>query len=352
MIKLVKLITFLIILFAVASCGSRSGGIDKTSQAKEFGDFLDLFPDVGQSLANDEEIIFPLNGQAYDSLIRKLPDSIPTRFKKYIHMEDSAFLFYGSTMAQFGEGRPYYPIYKIQADAFSVVVVYYTVPEVPRNRVMGEHYLIFTYTPQGDLIDAYALAFNGTYAWRESTPESRYARFYQLNNIKVTTTRAKESNAPDEFVHEIQITPAGEIKETPERPHFNDYGGTWVLAEQNGPVKALKECDQWMETLNIRTNDAGEPTFEHFTGQMTTVYRVEKFTTNPDDDRVRFSIVDPTGDTRGAGSFYYADPEHITIKIKGHNLYAGETTEALFVKKASVDNGSIEIMALPCQEEQ
>ena len=316
---------------------------EEIGNVKLFEDFQNLFEDISMYLGDMDSFIFPLD---YDSFKKKILNAkpIPDKFKKYIQTGSSTFDF---CRGHLNENRAYYPIYKIRNGKNFCLIMYYSVPEIPRNRVGGDYYFLFSYTDTGKLIEVYPLAFSGTDI--SCSDHIRYSKLWSLKDIKtVTATKIPKQFPLKEFVSEPVIGADGTVTKGLDKFHFEILPTEWVSAvEEKSNIYAVKECDSWVNTITFIIDDNLDFKVNHYTGQEATLYDVESLRTDSDSDEYKMILTD--GSTRLHLAFSYYDPEHIAIEIKGLND-SDRKEGFLYVDKNKAVKDSFRIKKLPCED--
>ncbi len=320
---------------------------DKEVDAEaDFKDFLDLFEDLSPYLGGEEDFVFSsYYGDMYQRKI-ETAKPIPEDFKKFIHAKIKSFKF---IQEHLDEDHSYYPVYKIADKNRYAVILYYTVPEVPQTRVAGMYYLMYTFDKKGKLLDAYPLAYSGTPLDYGYT--SRSARMSALDNVEVFTWfQDKQSDRSKEFHNRVSISNEGKIEEDLEKIHFELLPQNWILAtDENGQQpEVFKECGEWTGTLKLEVDGMLNLSMTHFTGQDASVYKVTHFKYDPYERKYEMHISGLNQRGWTPLTLYYDDPEHMSIRVQGFENDREKVY--LFVRKSSVDNGSVRVRKRACEQ--
>lgn len=323
-------------------------GIDKEKDTEaDFKVFLDLFEDLSPYLGGEEDFVFSsYYGDMYQRKI-ETAKPIPEDVKKFINSKIKVFEFFQEHL---DENRDYLPVYKIVDKNRCVVILYYSVPEVPRTRVVGSYYLMYTFDKKGNVLDAYPLAYSGTPS--DDGYTTRSARLSALDNIEVYTWfQEDQSDRSKEFHNQLSINKEGKIEEDMEKIHFELLPQNWILAtdEKSGhQPEVIKECGEWTGTLKLEVDGMLNLSMTHFTGQEASVYKVTNFKYDPFERKyeMRISELNQRGWT--PLTLYYDDPENMSIRVQG--FPSDREKVYLFVRKSSVDNGSVRVKKKACEQ--
>jgi len=316
---------------------------DESENAKLFEDFKNLFDDISMYLGDMDSFIFPIDYSNYNKMIT-YAEPIPSKFKKFINTENSDLDFCRNHL---NENKDFYPVYKIKNGNNICLIMYYSVPEIPKNRVKGEYYFLFSYTHYGKFIDVYPLAFSGTEI--NSNDFSRYSKLWSLKNIRtITSSKIKNEYYHKEFITNSVVKTNGAVETGITKSHFEELPAEWVYAvKENNHIYAVQECDSWIKTINLIVDESLNFKVKYYTGQETVIYNVESLKTDPDTDE--YTMVLTEGSIRLYVVFSYSDSENIAIKIKGLNQ-ANPKETVLFADKNKADKGSIQIKKLHCDD--
>lgn len=309
-----------------------------------FSSFIALFEDKAKYLGDMDEFSFPV---PYEELT--LEKAIADEYLNFLDLSSSQLDFCRNHL---NENRPFYPIMRFSQLESEAVVVYYAVPEIPKNRVEGSYYIMFTYDKTGNAVDVFPIAFNGTEY--KSDFSRRYTRMQDFNGIESITTSSKSRI---ESAASVTIGKGGKVEEGLDRIHFGDLFNTWVILSndsENGSPDGYyveKYCDAMVEEIKLVVTDDLKLKFLHNLGQEGIEYSVDRFYTDYDEPEVyRFELSSQYDGVRYV-KMMYDSPEKNVAVFKG--LHKGGDTasseQAIFATEEFVYSGSIKIIDPDCE---
>ncbi len=353
-----KYIKTILLLFLFAACTDKKPTTEKEIETEpkaevvitqeetkndNFNSFLTLFKDNAKYLGDMDVFSFPV---PYEEL--KLENPIAEEYLHFLGLSSSKLDFCRNHL---NENRSFYPIMRFSQPESEAVVVYYAVPEIPKNRVEGSYYIMFTYHKTGNAIDVFPIAFNGTES--KSDFSRRYTLMQDFNGIESITTSSKSRM---ESAASIMLGKEGIIEEGLDRIHFGDLFNTWIVLSndsENGSPDGYyveKYYDAMVEEIKFVVTGDLKLKFLHNLGQEGIEYSVERFYTDYDEPEVyRFELSSQYDGVRHV-KMMYDSPEKNVAVFKGlHNSDTDGGEQGIFATEEFAYSGSIKVIEPDCE---
>lgn len=316
---------------------------EKNKKKDNFISFIALFEDNAKYLGDMEVFSFPV---PYEEL--KLENAIAKEYLHFLNLSSSKLDFCRNHL---NENHSFYPIMRFSQPESEAVVVYYAVPEMPKNRVEGSYYFMFTYDKTGNGVDVFPIAFNGTEY--KSDFSRRYSLMQDFNGIETITTSSKSRT---EFASSIMLGKEGKIEESIGRIHFGDLFNTWIILSndsENGSPDGYyveKYCDARVEEIELIVTDDLKLKFLHSLGQEGIGYNVERFYTDYDQPEVyRFELSSQYDGVRHVKMMYDSPEKNVAIFKGLHNSDTAGGEQGIFATEEFAYSGSIKIIDPDCE---
>ncbi len=313
-----------------------------------FEDFLNLFEDITPYVGDMDSWRFPLDGEQPEQFQES--NRMPVIYHTFIDTSSEALDFCQNHLR---EGHGYFPLYRFDHGSITAVILYYSVPEVPRSRIRGTYYFMFLYNKDGKQIDVYTLCFDG--------PENLYGETRRLAQLwgpdhiiihREWTFRKDEGN-DHEMIGRLVIEEDGNMRFLDERHAFDDFIGEWHYIKGGGWEDGVieKKCDIPLHFLEFTADE--QHNFEinivdNFDGMG---HNVEVFRKDEYESMYRAVIRPQFGGSSLWIRIMWGHPELDILEIRGMDR---DDKDAVFqyASKSYSESGSIKVENKPCPSEQ
>ncbi len=293
----------------------------------DFDSFLSKFKDITVYMGNEDRFFVPSN---------EVSELTIEAFE--LEPGSMEFIYGFPEMGQLPK-IPMKPVYVIRDPNYYAFIV-------EQEQTLGETaYYLITTSLTGEPIDAELIGQVGV-----DPNGSTISVFSSLYNFNTYYPSRSENNGVCTIISGTYLLTDGRFERSLSNSMFETLPMEWILSTGSENNYAVEQnCGVFAGSITFIVDADLKNILSIFTGQEAIPLDVRDFEYIPLDDMYIFSVRDPYGADAEYQQWimHYDEPEQYVLKI-----WAAESDDyQWYVKKESVDNGSIQVIDIPCVDE-